>query len=63
MEVPVEVRKIIKYNIYRTVFFFTSGRGAAGVLVRLLLIKQTIKDVNLMCISFSVKHPQTFLES
>ena len=32
------------------------------MLERLLLIKQIIKDATLMCISFSVKHPQTFWE-
>ena len=57
MEVSVEVHKIIKRAIYSTVFF-PSGGGVDDVLVRLLLIKQIIRDVNLMCISFSVKHPQ-----
>ena len=33
------------------------------MLVRLSLIEQIIKDANLMCISFSVKHPQTFRKS
>ena len=33
------------------------------VLVRLLSIEQIIKDANSMCISFSVKHPQTFQKS
>ena len=41
--------------------FFPSG--GAEVLMRLLLIKQIIKDVNLMWFSFSVKHPQIFWES
>ena len=40
--------------------FFPSGGGVDDVLVRLSLIKQVIKDVNLMCIAFSVKHPQIF---
>ena len=63
MEVFVEVHKIIKCAIYSTVLFFTSGGVVDDVLVRLLLIKQIIKDANLMSISFSVKHPQTFWES
>ena len=62
MEVSVEVHKIIKYTIYSTVCF-TSGGGVDDVLVRLSLIEQIIKDANLMCISFSVKHPQTFWKS
>ena len=61
MEVSVEVNKIIKCAIYST--FFPSGGGVDDVLVRLFLMEQIIKDVNLMCISFSVKHPQTFWES
>ena len=59
MEVSVEVDKIIKCAIYNTVFF-PSGGDVDNVLVRLSLIKQTIKNVNLICISFSVKHPQIF---
>ena len=59
MEVSVEVDKIIKCAIYNTVFF-PSGGDVNNVLVRLSLIKQTIKNVNLMCISFSVKYPQIF---
>ena len=51
-----EVDKIIKCAIYNTVFF-PSGGGVDDVLVRLLSIKQIIKDANLMCLSFSVKHP------
>ena len=43
--------------------FFTSGGGVDDVLVRLSLIKQIIKDANLMCISFSVKYLQIFWES
>ena len=62
MEVSVEVDKIIKWSIYNTVFF-PSGGGVDDVLVRLSLITQIIKDVSLMCISFSVKHPQIFWES
>ena len=59
MEVSVEVDKIIKCAIYNTVFF-PSGGGVDDVLVRLLLMKQVIKEINLMCISFSVKHSQIF---
>ena len=62
MKVSVKVRKIIKCAIYSTIFFLLGG-GVADVLVRLSLIEQIIKDINLMCISFSVKHPQTFRES
>ena len=62
MEVSFEIDKIIKSATYNTVFF-PSGGGVDDVLKRLLLIKQIIKDLNLMCISFSVKHPQTFWES
>ena len=61
MEVSFELDKIIrKCAIYNTVFF---PSGDDDVLMRLSLIKQIIKDVNLMCISFSVKHPQIFWES
>ena len=67
MEVSVEVHKIIKCAIYSTVFcfsfcFFPSSGGVDGVLVSLLLIEQIIKDIDLMCISFSVKYPQIFWE-
>ena len=62
MEVSVEVGKIIKCAIYNTVFF-PSGGGVHDVIVMLSLIKQIIKDDNLMCFSFSVKHPQIFWES
>ena len=62
MEVSVEVDKIIKCAIYNTVFF-PSGGGVNEMLMRLPLIKQSIQDVNLMCISFSVKHPQIFWKS
>ena len=50
-------------NVLYTILFFLSGGGVDGVLVRLLLIKQIIKDANLMCISLSVKYPQIFWES
>ena len=62
MKVSVEVGKIIKYAIYITVFF-PSGGGVHDVLVRLSLIKQIIKNVSLMCLSLSVKHPHIFWES
>ena len=61
MEITVEVLKIIKYAIYST--FFPSGAGVNDALVRLSLVEQIVKDVNLMCFSFSVKHPQIFWES
>ena len=54
--VSAEVDKILKCAIYNSVFFL-SGGGVDDVLVRLSLIKKIIKDVNLMLISFSVKHP------
>ena len=46
MQVSVEVHKISKSAIYD--IFFPSGGGVYDVLLRLLLIKQMIKDVNLM---------------
>ena len=48
---------------YTQYCFFPSSGGVVDMLMRLSLIKQIIKDVNLMCISFSVKHPQIFWES
>ena len=42
--------------------FFPSGAGVDNVLVRFLLIKQIIKDANLICIAFRVGHPQIFWE-
>ena len=60
MEVSFEVDKIIKYDIYNTGFF---PSGGDDVLMRLSLIKQIIKNANLMCISLSVKNPQIFWES
>ena len=62
MEISFEVHKIIKCALYSTIFF-PSDRCVDDVFVRLLLMEQIIKDVSLMCISFSVKHPQTFRES
>ena len=58
MEVSVEVHKVIKFTIYKTVLFLQ-----VKVLGRLLSIEQIIKDANSMCISFSFKHPQTFQKS
>ena len=53
MEVSFEVDKVIKCAIYNTVFF-PSGGGVNEMLMRLPLIKKSIQDVNLMCISFIV---------
>ena len=61
MKVFVEVHKIIKCAIYSTGVH--DGGGVHDVLARLSLIEQIIKDVSLMCISFSVKHPQTSRKS
>ena len=61
MKVSVEVYKII-CAIYSTIFF-NSGGSVDDVLVKLSLVLQIIKDANLMWISFSVKHSQTFWES
>ena len=47
MEVSVEGDIIIKCAIYNTVFFPSRG-GVDEVLVRLTLIKQAMKEVNLM---------------
>ena len=67
MEVSIEVHKIKLNVLYKVLFFcccfFTSGGCVDDVLVRFLLIEQIIKDGNLMSISFSVKHPQTFWKS
>ena len=60
MEVSFEVDKVIKCAICDNLFFPSGGND---VLMRLSLIIQIIKNVNLMCISFSVKHTQVFLES
>ena len=62
MEVSADADKIIKCAVYNTAFF-SSGGGDDDVLVRLSLNIQIIKDFTLMCISFSVKHPQIFWES
>ena len=62
MEVSFEVDKIIKCAIYNTAFFPSRG-GVDDVFVRLSLIKQIIKEANLMCLSSSVKQPHIFVES
>ena len=51
MEVSFQVDKIVKCATYNTVFFHSGGDD---VLIRLSIFKQIIKDVNLMCIAFSV---------
>ena len=43
--------------------FFLSGGAVDDVLVRLALIEKVTKDVNLICISLSVKHTQIVRES
>ena len=48
---------------YIRCYFFNSRGSVDDVLVRLSLVVQIIKDDHLMCISFSVKHSQTFWES
>ena len=63
MEVSVKVHKIITVLLYTVLFFFSSGGGVDDMLVRLSLVEEIIKDSNLMCISFGVKHPQAFGES
>ena len=54
IEVPVEVHKSIKFTTNNTVLLLQ-----VKVFVRLLSIEQIIKNANSMCISCSVKHPQT----
>ena len=61
MKVSVEVYKII-CAIYSTIFL-NSGGSVDDVLVKLSIVFQIIEDANLMWISFSVKHSQTFWES
>ena len=61
MEVLLRYTKLL--NVMYTVLFFTLDGGVDDVLLRLSLIEQIIKYTNLMSISFSVKHPQTFWES
>ena len=62
MKVSVEVHKIIICSIYSTVSFLLHAE-VLMTLVRLSLVEEIIKVANLMCILFSVKHPQTFGES
>ena len=63
MVVSVEIVKNVKVDIYNTVFL-PSVESVDEILMMLPLMKQIIKeDVNLMCISFSVKHPQIYRES
>ena len=63
MVVSVEIVKNVKVDIYSTVFL-PSVESVDDILMMLPLMKQIIKeDVNLMCISFSVKHPQIYRES
>ena len=50
------------YMCYIQYCSLPSGGYIDDVLVRLLVIKQVINDCNLMCISFSVKHPKIFWE-
>ena len=47
-------------NLLYIILFVTWGGGTDEVLVRLQLIKKIIKNANLMCISFSVKHQDRF---
>ena len=51
-----------KCAIYNTAFFPSDG-GVDDVFVRLSLIKKIIKDVNLMCLLFSVKYLLIFWKS
>ena len=60
MEISFDIDNTVLYAI---LFFFPSGGGVNDVLMRFSLIKEIIKGVNLICISFSVKHPQMFWES
>ena len=62
MEVSFEVHKISKLAIHNTSFLNSVG-GVDELLVRLLLIKQIVNSAKSVCISFSIKHPQTFRES
>ena len=63
MVVSVEIVKNVKVDIYNTVFL-PSVESVDDILMMLPLMKQIFKeDVNFMCISFSVKHPQIYRES
>ena len=61
MEVSFEMSFFL-LNVLYTILFFPSGGGVADMLQRLSLMKDFIEDVNFMCVSFSVKHPQIFCE-
>ena len=63
MKVSVEYTKLYVLYTLLSLFLFTSGGSVDDILVRLSLVAQIIKDANLMCISFSVKHSQIFWES
>ena len=55
MKVSFQVDKITKFTII--LILFSSGQDVdEEVLRRLLLIKNVIKDDNMMCVSFTVKH-------
>ena len=58
----MKLLKVLYLVLFFFFSFFTSSGGVDDVLVRLSLMEQIIKDANLMNISFSVKHPQTFQE-
>ena len=62
MKVSVEYTKLYVLYTLLSLFLFTSGGSVDDILVRLSLVAQIIKDANLMCISFSVKHSQIFWE-
>ena len=62
MKFSVDVQKVILCTIYSSAFLKFRWR-CWYLLLRLSLVAQFINDANLMCISFSVKHPQTFRES
>ena len=61
LKVPRKFKFLLGYTKL-VLFLLTSDESDDDVLVRLSLIEQLIKDANLMSISFSVKHPQTFWE-
>ena len=61
IKASAEVHKTIICTIYNSVFFFVFFFTSGGDIV-CRLVKEIIKRANLMCISFSVKHPHTFGE-
>ena len=61
MKVSVEVYKIV-CAIYSTIFFFTSGGSVDGVLMRLSLVAQIIKDANLALFDMHFIQRQTFTD-